>query len=52
MIQHGDAGIMIAGGAERETPAAVAGFSQARRSERNDAPEKASRPWDRDHDVS
>ncbi|MBV6417751.1 MAG: 3-oxoacyl-[acyl-carrier-protein] synthase 2 [Steroidobacteraceae bacterium] len=52
MIQHGDAEIMIAGGAEHaSTPTAVAGFSQAKAlSERNDAPEKASRPWDRDRD--
>ncbi|MGD9599884.1 MAG: beta-ketoacyl-ACP synthase II [Steroidobacteraceae bacterium] len=52
LIQHGDADIMIAGGAEHaSTPTALAGFSQAKAlSERNDAPEKASRPWDRDRD--
>ena len=52
LIQHGDADIMIAGGAEHaSTPTALAGFSQAKAlSERNDAPAKASRPWDRDRD--
>ncbi|MBV6424165.1 MAG: 3-oxoacyl-[acyl-carrier-protein] synthase 2 [Steroidobacteraceae bacterium] len=52
LIQHGDADIMIAGGAEHaSTPTALAGFSQAKAlSERNDAPQKASRPWDRDRD--
>jgi len=52
LIQHGDAEIMIAGGAEHaSTPTALAGFSQAKAlSERNDAPQKASRPWDRDRD--
>lgn len=52
LIQHGDAEIMIAGGAEHaSTPTALAGFSQAKAlSERNDAPAKASRPWDRDRD--
>ncbi len=51
-IQHGDADLIIAGGAEMgTTPTAVAGFSQARAlSERNDAPARASRPWDRDRD--
>ncbi|MGE0581693.1 MAG: beta-ketoacyl-ACP synthase II [Steroidobacteraceae bacterium] len=52
MIQHGDADIMIAGGAEHaSTPTALAGFSQAKAlSERNDSPQAASRPWDRDRD--
>jgi 3-oxoacyl-[acyl-carrier-protein] synthase II len=51
-IQHGDAELIIAGGAEMgTTPTALAGFSQARAlSERNDAPTEASRPWDRDRD--
>jgi 3-oxoacyl-[acyl-carrier-protein] synthase II len=51
-IQHGDADLIIAGGAEMgTTPTALAGFSQARAlSERNDAPAEASRPWDRDRD--
>ncbi|WP_432695109.1 beta-ketoacyl-ACP synthase II [Marinobacterium sp. YM272] len=52
MIQYGDADVMIAGGAEMATtPLGVAGFSAARAlSTRNDAPEAASRPWDRDRD--
>ncbi|MBE3574034.1 MAG: beta-ketoacyl-ACP synthase II [Firmicutes bacterium] len=52
MIQRGDADAMICGGAEAAiTPLAVAGFSAARAlSERNDEPEKASRPFDRDRD--
>ncbi len=52
MIQHGDADVMVAGGAEWSTaPVSVAGFSAMRAlSTRNDDPEKASRPWDRDRD--
>ncbi len=52
MIQYGDADVMIAGGAEMATtPLGVAGFSAARAlSTRNDSPETASRPWDRDRD--
>jgi 3-oxoacyl-[acyl-carrier-protein] synthase II len=52
MIAYGDADAMIAGGAEMSiTPTAIGGFCQARAlSTRNDAPEKASRPWDRDRD--
>lgn len=52
MISSGDADVMLAGGAEKcITPLGVAGFSAARAlSQRNDAPEKASRPWDRDRD--
>ncbi|HEU5397644.1 MAG TPA: beta-ketoacyl-ACP synthase II [Gammaproteobacteria bacterium] len=51
-IQYGDADVMIAGGAEMATtPLGVGGFCAARAlSERNDAPEKASRPWDMDRD--
>jgi len=51
-IQYGDADVMIAGGAEMATtPLGVGGFCAARAlSERNDAPEKASRPWDKDRD--
>jgi 3-oxoacyl-[acyl-carrier-protein] synthase II len=51
-IQYGDADLIIAGGAEMSTThCGVGGFSQARAlSQRNDAPEKASRPWDRDRD--
>jgi 3-oxoacyl-[acyl-carrier-protein] synthase II len=52
LIQHGDADVMIAGGAEyASAPLGLAGFCAARAlSTRNDAPTKASRPWDRDRD--
>jgi len=52
MIMLDDADVMIAGGAESALcPLGIAGFAQARAlSTRNDAPEKASRPWDRDRD--
>jgi 3-oxoacyl-[acyl-carrier-protein] synthase II len=52
MIQYGDADVMVAGGAEYATVGtAVGGFCSARAlSTRNDEPEKASRPWDRDRD--
>jgi 3-oxoacyl-[acyl-carrier-protein] synthase II len=52
LIQHGYADAAIAGGAEAViTPLALAGFSAMRAlSLRNDQPEKASRPWDRDRD--
>jgi 3-oxoacyl-[acyl-carrier-protein] synthase II len=52
LIQHGDADAMIAGGAESViTPLAFAGFSSMRAlSSRNDEPQRASRPWDRDRD--
>lgn len=52
MIQYGDADVMIAGGAEFATVGtAVGGFCSARAmSTRNDEPQKASRPWDRDRD--
>lgn len=51
-IRHGEAEIMIAGGAEATvTELAMGGFASARAlSTRNDAPEAASRPWDRDRD--
>lgn len=51
-ITHGDADVMLAGGAEMSTDRlGLAGFSAARAlSTRNDAPEKASRPWDKDRD--
>jgi 3-oxoacyl-[acyl-carrier-protein] synthase II len=51
-IQYGDADVVVAGGSEMaQTPTAVGGFSQARAlSTRNDEPERASRPWDRDRD--
>jgi 3-oxoacyl-[acyl-carrier-protein] synthase II len=52
MIQYGDADVMFAGGAEMATtPLGIAGFSAARAlSTRNDDPEAASRPWDKDRD--
>jgi 3-oxoacyl-[acyl-carrier-protein] synthase II len=52
LIEYGDADIMIAGGAEAAiTPTAVAGFGNAKAlSTRNDSPETASRPWDKDRD--
>ncbi len=52
LIEYGDADVMIAGGAEATiTPTAIAGFGNARAlSTRNDEPEAASRPWDRDRD--
>lgn len=51
-IAYGDADVMLAGGAEMATTrTGVAAFSAARAlSTRNDEPEKASRPWDRDRD--
>ncbi len=52
MIERGDVDAMIAGGAEMATsPMGLGGFSSARAlSTRNDEPEKASRPWDKDRD--
>ncbi len=52
IIEYGDADIMIAGGAEMATSElGIAGFGAARAlSTRNDSPELASRPWDRDRD--
>ncbi len=52
MIARGDADIMICGGAEAPlTPLSVAGFNAMKAlSERNDAPEKASRPFDAKRD--
>ena len=52
LIAYGDADAMIAGGAEMATsPVGIGGFGAARAlSTRNDDPEKASRPWDRDRD--
>jgi 3-oxoacyl-[acyl-carrier-protein] synthase II len=51
-VVYGDADVMLAGGAEfATTPTAVGGFCSARAmSTRNDEPEKASRPFDRDRD--
>lgn len=52
MIVYGDADVMIAGGSEMATtPTGLGGFAAARAlSTRNDDPEGASRPWDRDRD--
>ncbi len=52
MIQNNQAEIMLVGAAEMATsPAALGGFCAARAlSTRNQEPEKASRPWDRDRD--
>mgnify|MGYP000629664415 CR=1 FL=1 len=52
MIAYGDADVMVCGGAEMtNTPLCLAGFSAVKAlSRRNDAPEKASRPWDKDRD--
>jgi 3-oxoacyl-[acyl-carrier-protein] synthase II len=52
MISYGDADVMVAGGAEMATcPLGVGGFAAARAlSTRNEDPEAASRPWDRDRD--
>ncbi len=51
-VSHGDADIMLAGGAEfATTPLAVGGFCSARAmSTRNDDPKSASRPFDKDRD--
>ncbi len=51
-IQYGDADVVLAGGAEFATTImGVGGFGQAKAlSTRNDAPQEASRPWDRDRD--
>ena len=52
IIQHNDADVMIAGGSEAAvTRMGVGGFAAMRAlSVRNDDPEKASRPWDKDRD--
>jgi 3-oxoacyl-[acyl-carrier-protein] synthase II len=52
IIQRGDADAVIAGGVEATiTPLAVAGFNAMKAlSTRNDEPEKASRPFDKDRD--
>src|SRR4028118_1248693 len=52
MIAMDDADVMLAGGAEAAIcPIGIAGFAQARAlSTRNDEPEKASRPYDKDRD--
>jgi 3-oxoacyl-[acyl-carrier-protein] synthase II len=52
IIQHDDADVMIAGGAEAAiTPMGVGGFGAMRAlSTRNNEPERASRPWDQGRD--
>jgi 3-oxoacyl-[acyl-carrier-protein] synthase II len=52
LIQHGDADVMICGGSEAcVTPMGIGGFAAMRAlSTRNDAPEKACRPWDKGRD--
>ena len=52
LIEYGDVDVMIAGGAEAAiTPTSMAGFGNAKAlSSRNDSPETASRPWDKDRD--
>jgi len=52
LIEYGDADVMIAGGSEMATcPLGLSGFGAARAlSTRNDDPEAASRPWDKDRD--
>jgi len=52
MIEYGDADVMVAGGAESTvSPLGVGGFAAARAlSTRNDSPETASRPFDKDRD--
>lgn len=52
MIEHGDADAMVVGGAEMATTSVgLGGFAAARAlSTRNDDPQGASRPWDRDRD--
>lgn len=51
-IAYGDADVMIAGGSEMATTRlGIAGFAAMRAlSTRNNEPEKASRPWDKDRD--
>ncbi|MFN9831846.1 MAG: beta-ketoacyl-ACP synthase II [Phenylobacterium sp.] len=53
MIRYGDADVMVAGGAEASIcPIGIAGFiaCRAMSTSFNDAPEKASRPYDKDRD--
>jgi 3-oxoacyl-[acyl-carrier-protein] synthase II len=51
-IQYGDADLMLCGGAEMSTiPLGLTGFIACRAlSKRNEEPQKASRPWDKDRD--
>jgi 3-oxoacyl-[acyl-carrier-protein] synthase II len=52
MIAYGDADAIVAGGAEKgSTQLGMGGFGAARAlSTRNEAPQEASRPWDKDRD--
>lgn len=53
IIKYGDADVMIAGGADccTTSPTAMGGFASAKAlSRRNDDPQGASRPWDKDRD--
>jgi 3-oxoacyl-[acyl-carrier-protein] synthase II len=52
MIEYGDADVMVAGGSEATvSPLGVGGFAAMRAlSTRNDEPQTASRPWDKDRD--
>jgi 3-oxoacyl-[acyl-carrier-protein] synthase II len=52
LIEYGDADVMVAGGAEMATsPCGLGGFAAARAlSTRNDDPQTASRPWDKERD--
>src|SRR5258708_22179383 len=52
LIQYGDADAMLAGGSEMSTcVTGMSGFAQAKAlSQRNDDPQGASRPWDKDRD--
>tara|TARA_E500000331_G_scaffold351497_1_gene398281 strand:+ start:9095 stop:10300 length:1206 start_codon:yes stop_codon:yes gene_type:complete len=52
LIRNGDADVMLAGGSEKSiSPTTLAGFGAMRAlSTRNEDPEGASRPWDRDRD--
>ncbi|MGI9323664.1 MAG: beta-ketoacyl-ACP synthase II [Pseudomonadales bacterium] len=52
LIQYGDADVMVVGGAEQaSSPLTIAAFASMKAlSTRNDQPEQASRPWDKDRD--
>jgi len=52
IIQYGDADVMVCGGSEASiTPMGLGGFNSMKAlSTRNDAPEKASRPFDKERD--
>jgi len=52
MIEYGDADVVVAGGSEATvSPLGIGGFAAMRAlSTRNDDPQTASRPWDRDRD--